>query len=278
MLATPGVVANVFAIIIIARLLRHQKVVPNVLVLALAFCDLFGIINVCWPTWLCYAYNGWVGGDSLCYFQGFITLFVSLGSGVLATLLALDRYLSVKAPFFHRENISFRTARRGVAVVFVFSAIIAFMPVLGFGSYVRNLTGTYCTINWFAEEWKDKSFSYFFAFIGFLMIFIVLFCNIHVVVLLIKQRNSKKKLQGMKSRFKHVSKPKKTASERLQQQYQRMMIVISLLFLICWTPFMIRIIGNITGIWCSWSADLQASRLLFLNLVLDPFVYVLARK
>ena len=39
-----------------------------------------------------------------------------------------------------------------------------------------------------------------------------------------------------------------------------------------------RIVGNISGIWISWSADLNASRLLLLNLVLDPFIYVLTRK
>lgn len=40
----------------------------------------------------------------------------------------------------------------------------------------------------------------------------------------------------------------------------------------------VRIIGNISRIWISWSADLNASRLLLLNLVLDPFIYVLTRK
>jgi hypothetical protein len=40
----------------------------------------------------------------------------------------------------------------------------------------------------------------------------------------------------------------------------------------------VRIICNVSGIWKSKSADLQVSRLLLLNLVLDPFIYVLTRK
>ena len=40
----------------------------------------------------------------------------------------------------------------------------------------------------------------------------------------------------------------------------------------------VRTISNISRVWVSWSADLQASRLLLLNLVLDPFTYVLTRQ
>ena len=41
--------------------------------------------------------------------------------------------------------------------------------------------------------------------------------------------------------------------------------------------FQVRIICNLSGVWLSEDADVQASRLALLNFVLDPFTYVLTR-
>lgn len=274
-IATPGVIGNIFALVVTAKLLKVQKQSPNVFIIGLACCDLIGILTVCIPTWICYAFEGWQGGDLLCNFQGFATLLFSMGSGLMATSMSIDRFLSIKAPFFHRSHVKVSTATKLVFVIMVFSSIFAVMPVLGFGSFVLNLTGTYCTINWFASEVKDKAFSCIYATVGILMVLVVVLCNIAVILLLLKKRKIRQKLSAT---FHNKIREKKSSSDRLQQQFSRMMMIISLLFLICWIPFMFRIVGNISGIWISSSADLNASRLLLLNLVLDPFIYVLTRK
>ena len=232
-IATPGVIGNIFAIFATIRILREQKLSPNIFVLSLAAIDLFGIIVVCIPTWLCYAFGGWIGGDKLCDFQGFMTLFCSLGSGGIATSMAVDRYLAVKAPFWHRRTFTARLATRVVFGVYFGSALISILPVVGFGSFVLNLTSTYCTLNWFATEIKDIVFSYLFATIGVTLVCTVIFCNINVIVRLFQRKEKSRALSAQSERDEQQK------AKTLEKQFSRMMIVISTIFLICWVPFMV---------------------------------------
>lgn len=233
LIATPGIIGNAFAIAATVKLLKVQKLTPNVFIIGLACCDLAGILTTCIPTWICYAFGGWQGGKHLCSFQGFVTLLFPMGSGLVATLMSVDRLLSIKAPFLHRTHATVSNATKLLLAVMVFSAIFAIMPVFGFGSFVLNLTGTYCTINWFADSDSDKAFSYMYATIGILMIIIVVLSNAVVIFLLLKKTKHRRKLSQVN---------KKSSNDKLQLQFSRMMIIISLLFLICWTPFMVSII------------------------------------
>ena len=234
-IATPGIIGNIFALVVTAKLLKSQKLTINVFVFGLCCCDLAGIITVCVPTWTCYIFRGWQGGDHLCNFQGFATIMFTMGSGMMATLMSIDRVVSIKAPVFHLAKVNIRVTSRLVVAVLLISALFAIMPVLGFGSFVLNLTGTYCTINWFAQRPSDKAFSYIFATFGILMILAVVISNTTVVILLFQKRRARINLKGMRvTKAKQVS-----ANERIEIQVTRMMILISILFLVCWTPFMV---------------------------------------
>lgn len=234
-IATPGIIGNIFALVVTAKLLKVQKLTINVFVFGLCCCDLAGLVTICVPTWLCYIFGEWQGGHHLCDFQGFATILFTMGSGMMATSMSADRVVSIKAPIFHMAKVNVRIASRIVVVVLLFSAVFAIMPVLGFGSFVRNLTGTYCTINWFAEQSSDKAFSYIFAMCGILMILAVVASNITVIVLLLQKRRARNNLRGMRAaKAKELS-----ANEKLEIQFARMMILISILFIVCWTPFMV---------------------------------------
>ena len=85
-IATPGIVGNIFALVVTAKLLKVQKLTINVFVFGLCLCDLAGLLTICIPTWICYIFGGWQGGKHLCDFQGFATLLFSMGSGMMANL------------------------------------------------------------------------------------------------------------------------------------------------------------------------------------------------
>lgn len=233
LIASPGIIANIFAIVVTVKLLRQQSLTPNVFVFALACMDCFGIIVVCTPTWLCYIFGHWVGGQQMCKFQGFMTLFCTLSTGFIATSMSVDRFIAVKWPLHHRQRVTVKVVKRLLLGLVITAGIVASFPVLGFGSFVMNLTGTYCTLNWFAKDKEDVSFSYMYAVIGMMLVVTVIFCNINVVVKLCKRED---KLRGMSRKSdKQESQTRKT----LEKQFTKMMIVISLMFLICWTPFVV---------------------------------------
>lgn len=132
-ITSPGIIANFLTIIVTVKLLRHQKMTPNIFVFALACMDCSGIIIMCTPTFLCYIFKGWIGGKHMCQLQGFFTLFFSLGSGFLATSMSVDRFVAVRWPLYHRRYITVQVVTRIVIVILFLSAIISFFPVLGFG-------------------------------------------------------------------------------------------------------------------------------------------------
>lgn len=236
-LATSGILGNIFAFVLTVKLLRHQKIVCNVLVFGLILCDLLGIILICSPTWAGYVYGQWSGGQPLCNFQGFFTVFATLSSGLIVTFMAIDRYLAHRSPFFHRQFISFRLAKKVIVGIALFSILISSLPLFGFGSFSYSSTGTYCTI--VVLRRNDQVYNYFLVSIGFFMVSVVTFSNLNVLYWILKRKKSARNLKGMKSKFKKVNETKKTAAEKVQEQYQRMMVVISILFLICWTPFLV---------------------------------------
>lgn len=237
LIAVPGVLGNIFAFLLTVKLLRHQKIVCNVLVFGLILCDLLGIILICSPTWSGYVYGQWRGGQAVCNFQGFFTVLSTLASGLIVTFMAIDRFLAHRAPFFHRQCISFKSAKRVIIGIFLFSIIISALPLLGFGSFSLSTSRTYCTI--IVSKPIDKVYNYFLVTIGLLMVCVVTMSNLNVLYYILKRKRSARNLKGTKSKFKKVNETKKTAAEKVQEQYQRMMVVISILFLICWTPFLV---------------------------------------
>lgn len=240
LIASTGLLGNLFALVLTVKLLRHQKIVCNVLVFGLILCDLLGILLTCAPTWTAYMYGEWRGGKALCDFQGFFTVFTTLSSGLIVTFMSIDRFLAHRAPFFHRQCISFKSAKRILIGIVVSSIVISVLPLLSFGSFGKSSTGTYCTI---ISDSKpiDQVYNYFLVTIGFFLVTLVTLSNLDVLYRNLKRKKSARNLKGMKSKFKKVNETKKTAAEKIQEQYQRMMIVISILFLVCWTPFLVSL-------------------------------------
>lgn len=102
-MSVTGIVANAFAVLASARLLKMQPLSPNVFVLGLSCVDLMSLIFFSLPSWFFYVKGEWIGGKRLCDFQGFVFLFATLCSAFLATSMAVDRCIAVTRPFFHRD-------------------------------------------------------------------------------------------------------------------------------------------------------------------------------
>ena len=131
-MSVTGIVANAFAILASARLLKMQPLSPNVFVLGLSCVDFISLIFFSVPSWLFYINGEWIGGKRLCDFQGFVFLFSTLCWAFLATSMAVDRCIAVTKPFFHRKTMTVNKAKLLILGAIAASFFISFFPILSF--------------------------------------------------------------------------------------------------------------------------------------------------
>ena len=257
LITLPGTLANVIALLITIKLLRTQLVAPNVLVLGLTLTDLYGITFSTLPTLLCYLHKDWYGGEPMCNFQGVSSMFSPLASGFLATSMAVDRLLAVWKPFLYRTVVTIKKTVVTIGLSWLVSLILALIPLTGVGRFKRNLTGTFCTIDWFAKTTQNVAYSLFFAILGISLVSAVVFCNVKVAYTLIQVRRRRSKgLHGGSQRHTIQPRPSssqdgienggkkksRSSSDEMEIQFAKTVGVISLLFVICWLPFMVGIL------------------------------------
>lgn len=239
LITLPGTIANIIAFLATFKLVREQTgTAPNYLILALNFTDFYGIVFCTLPTLLCYLFKRWVGGDAMCNFQSVSIMFASLASGVLATAMATDRLLAIWKPFVYKKNITLKKTLTTIFATWICSFLIAILPLAGKGFFVRNLTGTYCTINWFAKRTANQVYAVFYAIVGITLVSIVVFCNAKIVTSLLGSKSKRKALHGFYDRAQGTR-------NKLEMQLVKSVGAISVLFVICWFPFMVSLINII---------------------------------
>ena len=240
-MSVTGIVANSFAILASARLLQLQPLSPNVFVLGLSCIDLISITLFCIPSWLFYIKGEWIGGKKLCDFQGFVFLFSTLCSAFLATLMSVDRCIAVTKPFFHRKTMTVNKAKVFLLGAIAASLVVSFFPICTFGSFVKNLSGSFCTVNWFPQNASDRAFCAFYAVLGGLPATVVLFCNITVIWELFRNRKRRVSVTNMiLPGARQMSQARNAERDDTETQFSRTMVLISVVYLFGWIPFMVR--------------------------------------
>lgn len=240
-LTVTGIVANAFAILASAKLLKMQPLSPNVFVLGLSCVDLISLTFFSIPSWLFYINGEWLGGKQLCDYQGFVFLFSTLCSAFLATSMAVDRCIAVTKPFFHRKTMTVNKAKVLILAAIAASFVISFFPILSFGSFVQNLSGSFCTVNWFPQTSSDSAFCVFYAILGGLPAIVVLFCNITVIWELFRSKQRRVSVTNMiLPGARQMAQARNSEREDTETQFSRTMVLISVVYLFGWIPFMVR--------------------------------------
>ena len=240
----PGIIGNVIALIIAVRILKlkEQQFSPNIFVFGLICIDLFAVLSLSIPSLIFYAAGEWVGGEILCRFQGFVALFCSLASGGIAVTMALDRYVSVSYPFAYRAKMRISLAKKIVISVVTGTAALSFLPVGGIGRFVKSLSRTFCTFDWFAKDLEDVVYSYGILVYSGVLIVTLVFCNVNVIIKLCR-KCKRKTVLSVEGGHNSLSR-----RNNLEWQFGRMMVVISAIFLVCWIPFTVSFAAVTTGV------------------------------
>ncbi|XP_052059692.1 thromboxane A2 receptor-like [Mytilus californianus] len=268
---TLGVLGNILAIIVLVRFKKkHKWGIFSRFVISLALTDLFGIITTSPVVFaFCARKVNLSENVLLCHYMAVMMIFAGLATVLLVSAMAVDRSLAVLLPLTYYA-IGTRTFANSLIIgVWVFSLLVAILPLLGFGENVAHYPFSWCFFNYFGDKTEDKIYGFFYSSLGLGSIFLTIVLNLRVLARLISESKSNVRRESISNRR---ARSKKDISIAI------FLIMIVIVFTVCWAPFMIRIIINQSRIFPrDVKADILSLTLASWNQVLDPWVYLLFR-
>ena len=96
---------------------------------------------------------------NLCRINGFLGMLFCLSSILTLSVLSLDRYVCIVKPFRYELWITSERIKTVLLLQWIFSAVIASVPLSGWGNYIFYPQKGFCFINYRNDFWA-------FVFIG----------------------------------------------------------------------------------------------------------------
>ncbi|XP_063587994.1 prostaglandin D2 receptor-like [Penaeus indicus] len=208
-----------------------------------------------------------------------------LGSGCVALVMAVERWLSLTHPFTYQRHVTHTVIRRSIVGLWAFNLLLVFAPFFGFGLwYDENAEGlTPCVRYRFGTSVVDRSYAYLVFAFGMIMCCVIVCCNMAVirVLCMMRERLMPRRHSRTSCRSTSSTSDSKMNHATIEElSFARLMAVLSILFVICWVPQLLTIVvAQLHG------SDPKFNRMyripdvfIALNFTLDPFLYVLFRR
>ncbi|NXI40013.1 GALR2 protein, partial [Galbula dea] len=253
--------------LVLAVLLRNRQVknTTNLFILNLGVADLCFIL-FCVPFQATiYTLDGWVFGPFICkavHFFIYLTMYAS--SFTLATV-SLDRYLAIRYPLHSRELRTPRNALMAMGVIWGLSFIFS-GPYLSYYQEFQLANLTVCHPVWEISQRKVMDIcTFIFSYI------------IPVLILSLTYMRTIRYLWRSVDPLQDVSESKKA-----KRKVTKMIIIVAVLFCLCWLPHHLIILC----VWFGYFPLNQATYVLrilshlisYANSCVNPIVYALVSK
>ncbi|KAL4236770.1 Prostaglandin E2 receptor EP4 subtype [Mactra antiquata] len=279
---TAGILGNLVALIVLLTARREMKrTMFYVLLSGLAGTDLLGQLLTGPIAIIVYANDlKWVGGDPLCQYHGFVMVCFGMITPLLVCCLSIERVIALRFPYFHERAL---TKRRVVIMILVcWGFVLAFccLPFLGFGSYAHQFPGSWCFLNFHRESTSDEAYAYSYAFLNVIIIAIIILGNSCVMVTLVQMKRRKLNNTNSSPSTDRRNGSQRKSKLKLEEETQMIwfLFAITIVFTVCWFPLNIHILINQATGRINYAADLIGVRLASINVILDPWLYILLRK
>ncbi|NXP00381.1 PE2R3 protein, partial [Certhia brachydactyla] len=274
-----GVVGNALAMLLVSRSYRakgsRRKRSFLLCIGSLALTDMLGQLLTS-PIVISVYLSGrpWASMDPsgrLCDFFGFSMTVFGLCPLLIASAMAVERLLAIRAPHWYASHMSPRATERGLAAIWAAGLAFALLPLAGLGRYALQWPGTWC----FISTAGHAAFAAAFAALGLLSLAVTGACNLATIAALVARCRAKAGGTGSGSRWGRI------ATETLLQLLGIMCVLSG-----CWSPLLItmlrmvseQVAGPCRGEPQECDLPLTAVRLASLNQILDPWVYLLLRR
>ncbi|XP_075161576.1 prostacyclin receptor [Haematobia irritans] len=245
--------------------------------------------------------------------------FFGLSSGCIAAVMAIERWMALARPFIYHKHITYELVRKTIKSLICIAVVITFLPFFGFGAYIdeSNPEKVKCLRYRDAEGFVNKAYSVLFMLFGTLLCVVIVACNLFVMRVLcfigrtrttqrhmtydmVNRSEKGSQIDGESSSgttlyqqngggggtTHHVPQYHHSNSVTLSAQaspdeikFAKLMLFLSISFVICWMPQMIAIPMAITPnrVPKAHPFFLIADIFMALHFTSDPYVYVLSR-
>ncbi|XP_061654335.1 prostaglandin E receptor 4 (subtype EP4) c [Phyllopteryx taeniolatus] len=285
-----GVLGNLIAIVVLCISKKEQKETTfYTLVCGMAITDLLGTCFTSPVVIATYVAGRWPGGALLCHFFSFSMLFFGSAGMSILCAMAVERYLAINHAYFYSQHIDRTMARFALLSVYLANTVLCVMPSFGFGQHVRHFPGTWCFLDWRATDPLGACYSFLYGGAMLLLIAVTVLCNLAVCRSLVgmNQRTGIVRAEageqgGTRRRFPRLQ----SVSSAAEIQMFWLLVFMTIVFLVCSIPLVVRIFVNqiygpayiSAGGKPDYRSDLLAIRFASFNPILDPWVYILCRK
>ena len=251
---------------------RGMRAPINYLLVNLALADMMvalGIASQYVITWT-YHHPYGTSGDYLCRFLtgGNLIWIGGVASGFFLTVIAVERYLAITRPIRDRFRLTTRRLTLVITIGWIF-AVIYNLPLFFVVKLVKD-RGNHCTETWSPYENLGKAFSVACFFV---------YGAIPIVTMVIMYSRVLYKLWKGGIRATLLSEQ---ARIRSKLKVTKMVIVVSILYAICWFPnLVIYMLSKFTpdlfghGSYFFADAFVVSVVLVALNSAMNPFIYAL---
>ncbi|XP_065360668.1 prostaglandin E2 receptor EP2 subtype [Calliphora vicina] len=244
--------------------------------------------------------------------------FFGLSSGCIAAVMAIERWMALARPFIYHKHITYELVRKTIKSLILIAVVITFLPFFGFGAYMDDSepNKVKCLRYRDAEGFWNKTYSVLFMLFGTLLCVVIVACNLFVTRVLCfigRTRTTQRHMtydmvnrcekgsiaqidgesssgttlyQHQQSSTTHIPQYHHTNSVTLtaaaspdEIKFAKLMLFLSISFVICWMPQMIAIPMAIVPnrVPKAHPFFLVADMLMALHFTSDPYVYVLSR-
>ncbi|KAJ6659665.1 hypothetical protein lerEdw1_018634, partial [Lerista edwardsae] len=133
---------------------------PELLTVNLAVTDLGMAISM-YPLAIASAWNhAWLGGDATCVYYGLMGFLFGVSSMMTLCVIAVIRFLVTLSSKSSSININRNIVRVSIALIWLYAALWAILPLLGWEHYGPEPFGTSCTIAWNQFHNSPNGFSF----------------------------------------------------------------------------------------------------------------------
>ncbi|NWS17083.1 GALR2 protein, partial [Pachyramphus minor] len=253
--------------LVLAVLLRNGQVknTTNLFILNLSLADFFFIV-FCVPFQATiYSLEGWVFGSFICKAVHFFIYLTMYASSFTLAAVSVDRYLAIRYPLRSRELRTPRSAVAAMAVIWGLSVVFA-GPYLSYYDLIEWQSSYICMPGW--EEWRRKVMdTSTFAF-GYV---------IPVLVISLSYTRTIKYLWTAVDPLEDISE-----SRKAKWKVTKMVIIVTILFCLCWLPYHVVILRYLYGDFpfnqATYAFRLLSHCMAYANSCLNPVVYALVSK
>jgi len=206
----------------------------------------------------------YIGGAYLCNFFGMIALFLLIISPLTTILMSFDRLLALYKPVLYRSHAGMKVLRISLQVSIAVVLLISILPLFHIGDYHVVTGRRVCLIDTITDDTASHYYVVSVHILFLIALVLMMVCTVSFQFKLHQLENKKKKF-------------KSRCSSRRTRNATVTTMAICLIFIFCYSPYIVRVLYEITTHVKSGEViTLISFSLAFLQPLINPLVCLFA--